>query len=128
MIARALIAFAWLIGLFVVALATLVAAAVKDGVIASETCEASRYGVGDGYGGKRTASGEVMDPNAMTAAHRILPFGTMVRVTNLTNGRSVMVRISDRGPFIKGRCIDLSWAAARAIGMGGLARVTVRRQ
>lgn len=92
----------------------------------AETCRASQYGVGDGYGGKRTASGEIMNPSAMTAAHRSLPFGSVVRVTNLSNGRSVTVRINDRGPFVAGRCIDLSAAAARAIGMGGSARVSVR--
>lgn len=89
-------------------------------VDAAEICIASHYG------GKRTASGEIMNPNAMTAAHRTLPFGSVVRVTNLANGRSVTVRINDRGPFVAGRCIDLSAAAARAIGMGGTARVTVR--
>ena len=95
-------------------------------VDAAEICRASHYGVGDGYGGKRTASGEIMNPNAMTAAHRTLPFGSVVRVTNLDNGRSVTVRVNDRGPFVAGRCIDLSAAAARAIGMGGTARVSVR--
>lgn len=128
MIYRALIAFLWLTGTFLAVIAMLVAVAIKDGVIAAETCIASHYGVGDGYGGKRTASGETMNPNAMTAAHRTLPFGTRVRVTNHANGRSVTVRISDRGPFVKGRCIDLSYGAARAIGMGGTARVTVTRQ
>lgn len=119
----------------VVALLFMVAAAIVAilffmivDVIASETCIASHYGVGDGYGGRRTASGETMNPNAMTAAHRTLPFGTLVRVTNHANGRSVTVRISDRGPFVHGRCIDLSYGAAKAIGMGGTARVTVTRQ
>ena len=64
----------------------------------------------------RTASGEMMNPAAMTAAHRTLPFGTRVQVTNARNGRSVVVRINDRGPFIKGRIIDLSKAAARELG------------
>lgn len=95
-------------------------------VVASETCIASHYGVGDGFGGKRTASGETMNPGAMTAAHRSRPFGSVVRVTNLNNGRSVTVRINDRGPFVSGRCIDLSHGAARAIGMGGSARVAVQ--
>jgi rare lipoprotein A len=95
-------------------------------VIAAEICTASHYGKGDGYGGRKTASGETMNPNAMTAAHRTKPFGSVVIVTNLNNGRSVRVRINDRGPFVAGRCIDLSFAAARAIGMGGTARVTVR--
>lgn len=91
-----------------------------------ETCVASHYGVGDGYHGRRTASGERFNTHAMTAAHRTRRFGSHVTVTNLRNGRSVRVRISDRGPFIKGRCIDLSYAAARAIGMDGLAKVSVQ--
>jgi rare lipoprotein A len=93
------------------------------------TCMASHYGVGDGYGGKRTTSGERMNPQAMTAAMRSpQPFGSHVRVTSLANGRSVTVRINDRGPFVRGRCIDLSFAAARAIGLGGVGRVTVERR
>jgi rare lipoprotein A len=91
----------------------------------AETCIASQYGVGDGYHGKRAADGSVFNTHALTAAHRILPFGSRVTVTNLSNGRSVSVRITDRGPFVKGRCIDLSRAGANAIGMGGLARVSV---
>src|SRR4029077_20487459 len=67
----------------------------------------------------RTASGEQMDPGELTAAHRSLPFGTRVLVENLTNGRSVVVRINDRGPFVGGRIIDLSKAAAQSIGMLG---------
>ena len=65
----------------------------------------------------RTASGEMMNPNHMTAAHRTLPFGTKVRVTNRANGKSVVVRINDRGPFVRGRVIDVSKAAARQLGM-----------
>ena len=74
-----------------------------------------------------TANGERMDPNELTAAHRSLPFGTRVLVENLTNGRSVVVRINDRGPFIGGRIIDLSKAAAASIGMldAGTAQVRV---
>jgi rare lipoprotein A len=64
----------------------------------------------------RTASGERMNPAAMTAAHRTLPFGTRVRVTNRRNGKVVMVRINDRGPFVRGRVLDLSRAAARKLG------------
>jgi rare lipoprotein A len=71
----------------------------------------------DRYHGRKTASSEVFDVNAMTAAHRTLPFGTRVRVTNVNNGRSVVVRINDRGPFVAGRVIDLSPAAARRIDM-----------
>jgi rare lipoprotein A len=84
---------------------------------------ASWYGAR--HAGHRTASGERFDPDALTAAHRTLPFGSRVRVTNVENGRSVVVRINDRGPFAEGRVIDLSEAAARAIGIteSGLARV-----
>ena len=66
-----------------------------------------------------------MNSSAMTAAHKTLPFGTMVRVTNNRSGRSVVVRINDRGPFVRGRVIDLSPAAARALGMDGLANVSL---
>lgn len=90
----------------------------------AETCQASHYGIGDGYAGRRTASGERMNPRAMTAAHRSLPFGTRVRVT-AQNGRSIVVRINDRGPFIKGRCIDMSYGAFRAMAPGGTARVSL---
>lgn len=91
----------------------------------AETCTASQYGIGDGYHGKRTASGERFNTHALTAAHRTRAFGSMVTVTNLANGRSVTLRINDRGPFVRGRCVDLSRAAADAIGMGGTARVRV---
>ncbi|WP_228040266.1 septal ring lytic transglycosylase RlpA family protein [Nodosilinea sp. LEGE 07088] len=80
---------------------------------------------GPGFHGRRSASGEVFNQNALTAAHRTLPFGTQVRVTNLANGQSVVVRINDRGPFGHGRIIDLSAAAASNIGLraSGVARV-----
>lgn len=77
------------------------------------------------YSGQRTASGERVRPDGLTAAHRTLPFGTRVRVTNKSNGRSVVVRINDRGPFVRGRVIDLTPAAARALGFNGLAHVTI---
>ncbi|HXW40763.1 MAG TPA: septal ring lytic transglycosylase RlpA family protein [Xanthobacteraceae bacterium] len=77
------------------------------------------------YSGGRTASGEAASPSGLTAAHRSLPFGTLVRVTDQTNGRSVVVRINDRGPFVAGRIIDLTPAAAHALGFSGLAHVTV---
>jgi rare lipoprotein A len=76
---------------------------------------ASWYGAK--HHGKRTASGEIFDQNKFTAAHRTLPWGSIVKVTNLENGKAVEVRINDRGPFTKGRIIDLSRAAARALGM-----------
>ncbi len=77
--------------------------------------------------GKRTANGERFNPHGMTAAHKSLPFGTRVRVTNLNTGKSVVVRINDRGPFIRGRIIDLALGAARVVGLhrSGVARVTV---
>jgi rare lipoprotein A len=74
----------------------------------------------------KTASGEQMNPNALTAAHRSLPFGTKVLVENLNNGRSVVVRINDRGPFVGGRIIDVSKAAAEQIGMLGSGTAEVR--
>jgi len=77
------------------------------------------------YSGERTASGERAQPTGFTAAHRTLPFGTRVRVTNKTNGRTVVVRINDRGPFVRGRVIDLTPAAAHALGFSGLAHVTL---
>ena len=76
--------------------------------------------------GHRTASGERFDMREMTAAHRSLPFGTRVRVTNLANGRAVVVRINDRGPFRKGRVLDLSYAAARELRMVGRGVARVR--
>ncbi|WP_243032406.1 septal ring lytic transglycosylase RlpA family protein [Thermus altitudinis] len=80
---------------------------------------------GPGFHGKRTASGEVYDMQALTAAHPSLPFGTRVRVTNLKNGRSVVVRINDRGPFGGRYIIDLSYAAAKAIEALSATRVRV---
>ena len=79
----------------------------------------------DGYAGGRSASGERVSSGALTAAHRSLPFGTMVRVTNTRNNRSVVVRINDRGPFVRGRVIDLTPAGAHAIGMSGIAPVSL---
>lgn len=91
-----------------------------------QTGGASWYGAR--HHGKRTASGEPFNQNALTAAHRSLPFGARVLVTNLSNQRSVVVRINDRGPHQRGRLIDLSRAAAEKIGMlrSGTARVRVQ--
>lgn len=75
---------------------------------------------------QRVASGGKFNPNALTAAHRTLPFGTRVRVTRLSNGRSVVVRINDRGPFVRGRIIDLSLRAARVLRMEKAGVTTVR--
>jgi rare lipoprotein A len=72
------------------------------------------------YSGSKTASGERTNPGGFTAAHRTLPFGTQVRVTNKRNGQSVVVRINDRGPFVRGRVIDVTPAAARTLGFSGL--------
>jgi rare lipoprotein A len=84
---------------------------------------ASYYG--KEFHGRKTASGEPFNMNALTAAHRTLPFGTTVRVTNARNGKSVTVRINDRGPFIAGRIIDLSYAAAKSIGLLSVGQVSV---
>ncbi|MCU1739919.1 MULTISPECIES: septal ring lytic transglycosylase RlpA family protein [Pseudomonas] len=91
-----------------------------------ETGMASYYGAQ--HQGKRTASGEPFDQHGLTAAHRQLPFGTRVKVTNLDNDKSVIVRINDRGPHTRGRLIDLSREAATQLGMlqGGTARVRVQ--
>ncbi len=78
--------------------------------------------------GSRTASGARLNPGALTAAHRSLPFGSKVRVTNRGNGRSVVVTVTDRGPFVRGRVIDVTPAAAHALGFSGLASVTLSRE
>jgi rare lipoprotein A len=78
---------------------------------------------GQEFHGRKTASGEIFDMQALTAAHRTLPFGTMVKVTNLKNNLSVTVKINDRGPFVEGRLIDLSQAAAKKIGIEGVEQV-----
>ena len=79
------------------------------------------------FNGRRTASGEKFNSSALTAAHLSLPFGSLVKVTNMRNGKTVVVRINDRGPHVKGRIIDLSKAAAKKIGIGraGTARVSL---
>jgi rare lipoprotein A len=82
-------------------------------------------GIASVYSGGRTANGEVAAAGGLTAAHRSLPFGTLVKVTNTGTGRSVVVRINDRGPFVRGRVIDLTPAGARALGFSGLAPVTL---
>jgi rare lipoprotein A len=97
------------------------------GTIAALTAAAAESGVAAiySYRGGKTASGEPARPSGLTAAHKTLPFGTMVRVTNRNNGRSVEVRINDRGPYTRGRVIDLTPAAAGQLGFSGLARVSV---
>jgi rare lipoprotein A len=94
----------------------------------AETCIASQYGVGDGYHGKRAANGSRFNTYATspyTVAHKTRAFGSSVTVTNLANGRSIHAIVTDRGPFVRGRCIDLGRAGANALGMGGTARVSV---
>jgi rare lipoprotein A len=106
----------------VVVVMTICASTVlADSSAMAETGIASVYA----YSGGKTASGERANPGGFTAAHRTLKFGTQVRVTNRRNGRNVVVRINDRGPFVRGRVIDITPAAARALGFSGLAPVTV---
>jgi rare lipoprotein A len=94
--------------------------------VRAEDCVASVYAVGDSSKpGTKTASGNPLNDNAMTAAHKSLPFGSKVKVTNKKNGHAVTVTIMDRGPYVKGRCIDLSKAGAGALGFAGLAPVSV---
>ena len=93
--------------------------------IAGVSAAHAQTGVASIYKGGKTANGEFSRPNAMTAAHKTLPFGTVVRVTDRQSGRSVVVRINDRGPYARGRIIDLTPAAARALGCSDLPRVDV---
>ena len=90
-----------------------------------QTGAASWYG--PGFHGKRTANGETFNTNALTAAHKTLPFGTELRVTNERTGKSAVVRINDRGPYTHGRVIDLSKAAAEAVGISGVGKVTLAK-
>jgi rare lipoprotein A len=92
-----------------------------SGVASAQSGIASVYA----YSAARTSGGERTSASSLTAAHRTLAFGTMVRVTNDHNGHSVVVRINDRGPFIRGRVIDVSPAAAHALGFSGLTHVTL---
>src|SRR5262249_6103819 len=94
--------------------------------VRAEDCIASVYSLGDPSQSRtKTASGTPLNDNAMTAAHKSLPFGSKVKVTNKKNGHVVTVTVTDRGPYAKGRCIDLSQAGARALGFAGLAPVSV---
>jgi rare lipoprotein A len=100
-------------------------------IVSAKVVGDTQVGIASYYGGKfhgrKTANGERFDMNALTAAHKTLPLGTKVRVTHVKTGKSVVVRINDRGPFIKGRVIDLSRRAARELDMihSGVARVRV---
>jgi rare lipoprotein A len=121
------------------------ALALVAAALVSQACSTARWPGAEGLGagrpqvglasfyderhrGRRTASGELYDERALTAAHRSLPFGTRLEVTNLENDRSVVVRVNDRGPFVKNRVVDLSLAAARALGITeqGTTRVRIR--
>ena len=99
----------------------------------SQTGIASWYGgqhghVSDGFGYRKTASGEIMDPDAYVCAHRTLPFGTILEVENLSNGRRTLLRVNDRGPFVRGRILDISMRAAKEIGLldQGVGRVHIQ--
>jgi rare lipoprotein A len=94
-------------------------------LIAAPMAASAQSGIASVYSGGRTANGESAIASRLTAAHRTLPFGTLVRITCEHTGRSVVVRINDRGPFVRGRVIDVTPAAARALGFSGLASVTL---
>ena len=109
----------------------LLAAAVALLPLAAPYARAEAVGVASVYStesGSRTASGVRLNPGALTAAHRSLPFGSKVKVTNRRNGRTVVVTVNDRGPFVRGRIIDVTPAAAQALGFSGLTQVTVERE
>src|SRR5829696_7335203 len=99
------------------------ASAVAEETRPIQTGAASWYG--PDFHGKKTANSERFSTHALTAAHKTLPFGTQIRVTNERTGKSVMVRINDRGPYAHGRVIDLSKAAAEAVGIAGVDQVTL---
>lgn len=119
-----------------VALSVLVLGAIVPGDAAARAAKTRvkiakrQSGIASYYGPefafRRTASGEMFDPREMTAAHRTLPFGTKIRVTNLENGKRVVVRVNDRGPYRKSRVIDVSHAAARKLGFAGQGTARVR--
>jgi len=115
---------ALLLGALVAVAASGVRTTSKADVAAAARDVASYYG--SAFDGRPTASGEIFDMHEMTAAHRTLPFGTKVRVTCVESGRSAVVRINDRGPFVTGRTLDLSYAAARTLGMVGVGVGPVR--
>ena len=93
--------------------------------VSTSVKSSAQSGIASVHSGGRTASGEHAHPQGMTAAHRSLPFGTKVRVTNHRTGRSVVVRINDRGPFVRGRIIDVMPAAARELGFSGTTQVSL---
>ena len=103
----------------------LVAGLCVIGMVATSVKSSAQSGIASVHSGGRTASGEYAHSHGMTAAHRSLPFGTKVRVKNDRTGRSVVVRINDRGPFVRGRVIDVTPAAARELGFSGVTRVSL---
>jgi rare lipoprotein A len=108
-------------GTFIYAASLLISVLIFSSPLSAKT----QTGIASVYSNEKTANGEYAHANGLTAAHRTLPFGTRVLVTNVKTGRSVIVRINDRGPYIGGRIIDLTPAGAKAIGSNGLAQVTV---
>jgi rare lipoprotein A len=111
-------------------LSFLLLAAATVLVVPTSPSHAAQGGVASIYStkhGSKTASGARMRDHTLTAAHRSLPFGSKVKVTNRRNGKTVVVTINDRGPFIRGRIIDLTPAGARALGFSGLTKVTIER-
>ncbi|HEY1363105.1 MAG TPA: septal ring lytic transglycosylase RlpA family protein [Xanthobacteraceae bacterium] len=111
-----------LVSLLAVAIGQILAAHHTPSRAGGQTGMASVYSTDSG---SRTANGERLEPGALTAAHRTLPFGSKVKITNQSNGRSVIVTVNDRGPFVSGRVIDVTPAAARALGFSGLTKVTL---
>lgn len=115
----------WALAGLVTAVVFPVTAAWAEGPLEVKVVQASWYG--QEFAQRPTASGQLFDPHKMTCAHRTLPLGSRLRVTNLHNGRSVLVTINDRGPYVRPRELDLSYGAARALGMirRGVARVRI---
>ena len=108
-------------GTFVIAASLFISSITVISTISAK----AQSGIASVYSNEKTANGEYAHADRLTAAHRTLPFGTRVLVTNVSSGRSVIVRINDRGPYIAGRIIDLTPAGAKAIGSNGLAQVTL---
>jgi rare lipoprotein A len=105
----------------------IVAAAMAVGILSAHAQSVGRASYyGKELAGRKTASGERFNPAGMTAAHRTLPFGTRIRLTNVQNGRTAIVRVNDRGPFVRGRAIDVSLGAARALGFVGRGTTRLR--
>jgi len=114
----------------ILVLASLILACLSLPIHVTRASAAEQSGLASVYShesGSGTASGQKLNTGELTAAHRSLPFGTKVKVTNQRNGRSVVVTINDRGPFVRGRVIDVTPAAARELGFSGLTQVTVAR-